>query len=294
MATRAGVAEADFNEIFPSFEDCYAAAYARGLDRLARTLAPATDRHDGWLELVRSGLVALLGFFDDHPSWARLLVLEARVSAGVTFECRQQLHDVLARLLDNGERAGVPAGSPLLTAALTGELIVGGVFSVIRTTMLENGDGTLVELAPSLMAFIVAPYLGQAAAGAELEGSPYGRSSMPAAERGLARPRAISRAAELPVRATHRTALVLRTIAQTPYLNNREIAKAAGLVDEGQTSKLLTRLERKGVIENVGIGAERGEPNAWLLTPSGRRALELLGSRSLGARATATRGRGAV
>jgi hypothetical protein len=86
----------------------------------------------------------------------------------------------------------------------------------------------------------------------------------------------LSRAAALPIRATHRTTLVLRAIAQAPYSNNREVAQAAGLVDEGQTSKLLARLERQGVIENVGIGAARGEPNAWLLTASGRRTLELI------------------
>ncbi len=269
VATRAGVTESDFHEIFATFEECYRAAYEQGLARLSRTVATAADRQGGWLERVRSGLVALLGFFDDHPSWARLLVLEAPVSAGVTFECRQRLHDVLARLLDHHQPAGIPAGSPLPMPALTGELIVGGVFSVIRTSMLESDGGKLVELAPSLMAFIVAPYLGQAAAQAELEGSPYGRSNAPATEPGIARARAISRAAELPVRATHRTTLVLRAIAQAPYSNNREVAQAAGLADEGQTSKLLARLERRGVIENVGVGAARGEPNAWLLTAVG-------------------------
>jgi AcrR family transcriptional regulator len=276
VVTRAGVTENDFDEIFPAFEDCYRAAYEQGLDRLSGTVTTTADRRDGWLERVRSGLVALLGFFDDHPSWARVLVLEAPVNASVAFDCRQRLHDVLACLLDHHQPAGTPAGSPLPTPALTGELIVGGVFSVIRTSMLENDGGKLVELAPSLMAFIVAPYLGQGAARAELEGSPYGRSNAPATEPGIARARAISRAAKLPVRATHRTTLVLRAIARTPYLNNREVAQAAGLADEGQASKLLARLEGRGVIENVGVGAARGEPNAWLLTPSGQRTVELI------------------
>ncbi len=278
MATRAGVTQNEFHKIFPTFEQCYCAAYGQGLTRLLRTVATVAGSQDGWLERVRSRLVGLLGFFDDHPSWARLLLLEAPVSPDATFECRQQLHDVLGRLLDHHQPAGAPAGSPLLTPALTGELIVGGVLSVIRTTMLEDNEGKLVELAPSLMAFIVAPYLGQGAARAELEGSPYGRSNAPATERGLARAPAISRAADLPIRATHRTTLVLGAIAHAPYSNNREIADAAGLTDEGQTSKLLARLERQGVIENVGIGAARGEPNAWLLTVSGRRALALIGA----------------
>jgi hypothetical protein len=72
---------------------------------------------------------------------------------------------------------------------------------------------------------------------------------------------------------------VLRTIARSPYANNREVARAAGLVDEGQASKLLARLERQGVIENVGLGPARGEPNAWVLTPAGRRAVALINER---------------
>ena len=224
----------------------------------------------------------MLGFLDDEPYWARLLLLETPLNAAVTLECRQRLHELLAALLERGAEVSQrretrrSAGSPMLLATLGGELVVGGVFSVIRTSMLEGNEGKLVELAPSLMAFIVAPYLGQAAAQAELDGraSAAGRGSI--AEPGLARARAISRAGELPIRATHRTTLVLRSIARAPYSNNREIAQAAGLADEGQTSKLLARLERQGVIENVGLGSARGEPNAWVLTRSGHRAVELI------------------
>jgi hypothetical protein len=274
VVTRAVVTDADFDELFASIEDCYLAAYEEGLKHLSSALAAAADRQDGWLERVRCGIVAMLGFFDDHPSWARFLVLEAPVSASVTFERIQQLHGVLARLLDHRQPAGVPGGSP--PPALMDDLIVGGVFSVIRTSLLENDAGKLVELAPSLMAFIVTPYLGQAAAQAELQGKPSNGASAAANEAGVTRARAISRATELPIRATHRTTLVLRAIAQAPYSNNREIAQAAGLLDEGQASKLLARLERQGVIENVGVGAARGEPNAWLLTASGGRTVELL------------------
>jgi len=257
-----------------------------GLDRLSRTLAQAAGRDVAWLERVRSGLVAMLGFFDDEPGWARFLVLETPLSGAATFECRQRLHDLLAGLLEPGRDVSDgcgnsrTVGSPMLLATLGGELVVGGVFSVIRTSMLEGVGGKVVELAPSLMAFIVAPHLGHAVAQAELQGKSSGTGLALATEPGLTRAAAISSAAELPIRITHRTTLVLRAIAQSPYSNNREVAQAAGLVDEGQTSKLLARLESKGVIENVGVGAARGEPNAWLLTASGRRAVELLGDSS--------------
>jgi AcrR family transcriptional regulator len=275
---RAGVSEGVFYDIFPTVEECYRAAFERGLERLSFTVTDAVGREDVWLERVRSGLVAMLGFFDDEPSWARVLVLETPCNGALlTVDRRQLLHDVLAGLLDSDGHADEFHGrSPILLPALTGEFIVGGVYSVIRTSILENDAGKLVVLAPSLMAFIAAPYLGHEAAQAELEGrpSPVPDDLAPPHER--VRAREITRAAELPIRATHRTTLVLHTIARTPYSNNREVAEAAGLADEGQTSKLLTRLERQGVIQNVGVGAARGEPNAWVLTGSGRRAVELI------------------
>jgi hypothetical protein len=284
VATRAEVSERVFSEIFPTVEECYRSAFEEGLDRLSRTVAQAARREVSWLERVRSGLVAMLGFFDDEPCWARLLLLETPLSRAATFECSQRLYDLLAALLERGGEISQgcgnsrTAGSPMLLATLSGELVVGGVFSVIRTSILEGDSAKLVEMAPSLMAFIVAPYLGQAAAQAELEGRPSRVGEASATKSELTRAQVISRAAELPIRATHRTILVLRAIEQAPYSNNREVAEAAGLTDEGQTSKLLARLERQGVIENVGIGAARGEPNAWLLTASGRRALSLIGA----------------
>jgi AcrR family transcriptional regulator len=282
VAMRAGVTESVFSDVFSSVEECYQAAFERGLERLSRTVARVAARERGWLERVRSGLVSLLGFFDDEPTWGRLLLLETPVSGAVTFECRQRLHALLAGLIerrgDGGEddSPGRTVGSPQLLATLTGELVVGGVLSVVRAGMLEEDSGKLVELAPSLMAFIVAPYLGQAAAQAELEGKPSGAGEASDSGRSPARVQAISRAGEIPIRATHRTTLVLRAIAGAPYSTNREVAQAAGLVDEGQTSKLLARLERQGVIENVGLGPARGEPNAWVLTVSGRRTVELI------------------
>ncbi|HTZ64257.1 MAG TPA: hypothetical protein VMB51_09140 [Solirubrobacteraceae bacterium] len=284
MAAHAGVSSGVFHECFETAEECYRAAFDQALSRLSPTVAEAAGQEVAWLERVRSGLVAMLGFFDDQPRNAHLLVLETPLSATVTLACRKQLHDLLAALLereaDIGQSRvdGRSGESPKLLATLGGELIVGGVFSVIRTSMLEADSGKLVELAPSLMAFIVAPRLGHAAAQAELEGKSSGVAHQASVtESKPTRVQAISRAGELPIRATHRTTLVLRAIARAPYSNNREVAQAAGLADEGQASKLLARLEHKGVIENVGVGAARGEPNAWLLTAEGRRALSLLG-----------------
>jgi DNA-binding MarR family transcriptional regulator len=264
---------------------------------------------------VRAGLVALLGFFDDEPQGARLLLLDTPMNPETEHEGRRELHRVLTRLIaaSHGASAGgatdvgharagaLPDARSGISPALTGELVAGGVFSVIRIGMLEQDDAKLVELAPSLMAFIVTPYLGPAAARLELHGKPArgrmaftddtGRAQMSDPSRSAD----VARTAALPIRVTHRTTLVLRAIAQTPYSNNREIAQVAGITDEGQASKLLARLEQRGVIENVGAGPARGEPNAWLLTALGRRALEVIGQSFDDApRARRARVRGAV
>jgi DNA-binding IclR family transcriptional regulator len=79
---------------------------------------------------------------------------------------------------------------------------------------------------------------------------------------------------KLGVRPTYRTLRVLvaignRMSANGPGPSNREVADAAGIEDEGQTSRLLKRLEGLGLIENTGGGAANGEANAWGLTAKG-------------------------
>jgi hypothetical protein len=168
-------------------------------------------------------------------------------------------------------------GSFAPSSQLTAELIVGGVFRAIRASIIEHPSRQLAGLAPSLTAFIVAPF--QPAAGRP-------EPNEPEAERDE-RPSASER---LPVRATYRTTRVLNAIAAAPRLSNREIADAAGLSDEGQTSKLLRRLEHRGLVENVGLGQAYGEANAWLLTAYGERMLEAT-RHSLTPGAGAVRGR---
>lgn len=74
----------------------------------------------------------------------------------------------------------------------------------------------------------------------------------------------------LDIRLTYRTVRVLSAVAEHPASSNRQVAHASDIADQGQISKLLARLEKLGLIENKSTGtAARGEPNAWVLTPSG-------------------------
>jgi hypothetical protein len=126
----------------------------------------------------------------------------------------------------------------------------------------------LLDLCGPLMATIVLPYLGPAAARQELD-RPAPKRTEPSSERRAAAPGA-NPLDGLPMRLTYRTVRVLRAIADSPGASNRRVGEAAGIIDQGQISKLLARLARLGLIENgVAPDSERGSPNKWTLTARG-------------------------
>jgi hypothetical protein len=57
--------------------------------------------------------------------------------------------------------------------------------------------------------------------------------------------------------------------------SNREIARVAAVKDQGQISKLLTRLQSHGLLENTGGHPAAG--NAWRLTARGEELLAVSG-----------------
>ncbi|MHB1537550.1 MAG: MarR family transcriptional regulator, partial [Solirubrobacteraceae bacterium] len=119
------------------------------------------------------------------------------------------------------------------------------------------------QLLGELMAIVVLPYLGAAAAGREAR-----RPLPPAPQPLLASGSDALRGLE--IRLTYRTVMVLRAIAASEGASNRQIAAAAGIADQGQVSKLLARLARAGLIENAREpAAGPRECNSWNLTATG-------------------------
>jgi hypothetical protein len=147
--------------------------------------------------------------------------------------------------------------------------VVGAVLTVIQTRLLAQDSNSreqcpAIELFGSLMSLIVLPYLGATAARRELA------RPAPALRTGRAAA-APSRYEDPGMRLTYRTGRVLQAIARYPGASNREVAERAGIVDQGQISKLLSRLENAEMIANQSEGTSRGAPNAWRLTELGER-----------------------
>jgi AcrR family transcriptional regulator len=262
VTSRAGVSRRTFYDLFEDREECFLAAFVETAQRARILVVEATAGEREWRARVRAGLGVLLGFFDDEPSAGRVLVVDALKAGPAVLEHRAALVGELIGVVEQG-RAQVRRGREV--APLTGEGVVGAVLAVIHARLLARGGASrdsLSGLLNPLMAMIVQPYLGAAAAEREL-GRPVVRARRPAGRR-VSDP-----LGGLDMRLTYRTLRVLAAIAVAPGASNREVAGAAGVADQGQISKLLARLEHLGLVRNTGVGHLKGEPNAWELTVRG-------------------------
>lgn len=71
------------------------------------------------------------------------------------------------------------------------------------------------------------------------------------------------------MRLIYRTVEVLAAIAARPGLSNCQISQRAGITEQGQISRLLSRLTGLQLIENTWQGQRKGSANAWRLTRHG-------------------------
>jgi AcrR family transcriptional regulator len=263
---RANVTRRVFYGLFDDLETALMAAFELGVRRAGDRIAPAYSEQARWRDAIRPALAELLRFLDDEPALGRLCVVHSLSGGPALLRRRAEVQTTLWRVVDRGRGEGV--ASRVDPPAVIAEGVVGAVLTVVQTRLLAQDDEPpdrrpVIELFGSLMSLITLPYLG------------YGAS-----QRELGRPAPAPRSAggRMPegyggeyhgVRLTYRTSRVLAAIAQYPGASNREIAERAGIVDQGQVSKLLARLRGGGVIENLTEGTARGAPNSWRLTDLG-------------------------
>ncbi len=274
LCERARLSRRTFYECFKDREQCLLATFEDATGQATRVAGEAVVGARGWRERTRAGLTALLSFFDGEPGIGCLLIVEALGAGHQTLEARRRGIAQIITHIDQGRSEAKAGREP---PPLTAEGVVGAVFSVIHARMLEHPrSGTedsppLVELTGPLMAMIVQPYLGGAAAQKELERR-VPVATHPAAPRLPADP-----FKDLPIRLTYRTARVLASIGSTPGASSKQVADASGIIDPGQVSRLLSRLRRYDLIQDSGVGPAKGQARAWTLTERGQGVLQATG-----------------
>ena len=276
ITTRARVSRRTFYELFENREECLLALLEDVLEAIeGELLATAGLAGVGWRERVRGGLEAILGFFDREPALARVCVVQALRGGPRVLERREEVLARLAAVVDEGRGEGARGAG---CSSLTAEGLVGAAFGIVYARLLREEPRPLGGLVGELMSLIVLPYLGPAAARRELAREAAPAPAVSAGSAGGVLPDALHGDRDLlrgdplrgvPMRMTLRTARVLDCIWERPGASNRMVAERAGVIDPGQISKLLSRLEGLGLIENSGGGHTMGEPNAWSLTATG-------------------------
>jgi AcrR family transcriptional regulator len=273
VIARSGVSARAFHEEFPDRAACLLAALELGVERARKRVLSAYDAESRWLDAVKAALVAFLRFLEDEQALGRLLVVNS-LSGGEAVVCRRlELLAVLAEAVDRGRLEG-PAGRQQPPAVIA-EGVVGAVLAILQNRLLAEGEVVVMDLFGALVSIIVLPYLGAGIARRELlRPPPRIRSSAAAVE--LSEAGATGDRDD--GRITYRTARVLSSIAVYPGASNREVADRAGIVDQGQISKLLNRLQARGLIAKLSEGRARGAPNSWRLTERGELVLREAGA----------------
>jgi AcrR family transcriptional regulator len=258
----AKVGRRSFYELFDGREDCLLALFDHAVSLAEERARPAFEAEHAWADRLRAGLLAILDFFDDEPQLARVCVVHALAGGPEVLARRNRALSGLTRLIDEGHvaRQTTSAISPL-----TAEGVLGAVAAVVHARMLQPTQEPLRDLLNPLMAIVVLPYLGTRGARRELA-RPAPRSEP---MRALPSFRSSDPLAGIGIRVTYRTTCVLAAIASAPGASNRQIADAAGINDQGQMSKLLSRLEGFKLVRNSGAGQPEGMSNAWTLTAKG-------------------------
>jgi AcrR family transcriptional regulator/DNA-binding MarR family transcriptional regulator len=269
ITARARVSRRTFYELFDNREGCLLALIEDVVAFVEGELARANLDGLVWRERVRGGLVVILAFFDREPALARVCVVQTLQGGSRVLARREEILARLAGVLDEGRVQGARSGG---ASPLTAEGLVGAALGILYARLVRGEREPLADLLGALMAMIVLPYLGSAAARREqtrsagTRGSGVGVVQRGAPVFGVAQGDPLR---GIPMRLTYRTVRVLECIAEEPGVSNRVAAERAGVSDQGQISKLLARLERLGLVKNTGEGHLKGEPNAWELTRLG-------------------------
>jgi AcrR family transcriptional regulator len=267
ITTLARVSRRTFYDLFANREDCLLAVIEDAVARVEHEFEEANLTELPWVERLRTGLWLILCYFDSEPALARLCVIQSARGSQRVLERREQLLASLALAVDAGRGE---SSNPEDCQPLIAEGLVGAALSIIYSRLLKRDPEPLSGLLGELMGMLALPYLGSALARAERA------RPVPALVAQTPKRRYSGEwvAQSLPMRLTYRTALVLETVEENPGVSNRRVGEEVGVADPGQLSRLLSRLEGLGLLQNTGRGHSKGEPNAWRLTPTGQKVTQ--------------------
>ena len=164
IIARAGVSRKTFYEYFKDMEECFLAAYDMHVAALAEQTAQAFlgDRQRPWPQQVREGVAAFLAYLSDHPTAARVCMVDALGAGRASRNKRDNAMRSFTFFIDAG-RSSASHEVPGRTAMA----VLGAANELIATELLYGSPDNLMGLAPDIVYLITLPFLGPRKALAE-------------------------------------------------------------------------------------------------------------------------------
>jgi AcrR family transcriptional regulator len=157
----AGVSRRTFYDNFKSKDEAFLAALDVVGAELFERVRAAIAAHDDFAGGVRDGLAAFLQFLAGDLRRADLLIVEVLAAGPAAMQRRNQMMKTFAEMLRTGGDQ-VPNGRH--PPELTAETVVGGIYEVVYSRVLEGQADELVALLPDLAYSVMQPYIGHEAA----------------------------------------------------------------------------------------------------------------------------------
>jgi len=161
----AGVSPPTFYDNFKSKEDAFLTAYNAVGAELSERGQDAYVASESFAAGVIACLKAFLEFAAAEPRYAEMCIVEALAAGPAAIERRNNLMKTLAALLYKGAQR-VPEGNR--PPELVAEAIVGGIYEIVYSRVLQGRAEELPELLPDLAYSMMLPYLGHATAEREV------------------------------------------------------------------------------------------------------------------------------
>jgi AcrR family transcriptional regulator len=152
----ADVQEAVFTEHFRDKHDCFMQAVDERIGHVERVALELFEMKAPWHERVRLGLEMLLSGLTEHPTAARVVLVDMLGAGPAACERHRMAFELFTALVEEGRSYSTDTEH---LPPQTSEAIVGGIVSILHRRVLQGDTDGLVQLHPDLTYFALLPYL---------------------------------------------------------------------------------------------------------------------------------------
>jgi AcrR family transcriptional regulator len=152
VIARARVSRRTFYEHFRNKEDAFLAAYDDAVHHLARYIRRAYLKETTVPDRLRAGIEAYLQFLASDPELARMVIVEVLAAGPRAIARRNAAMRLFAEIIEDNIHELIPR---CRRAALTAEIIVGGIHEAVLSRILSGRIDELPSMADDLLQTIL-------------------------------------------------------------------------------------------------------------------------------------------